>query len=409
MGMHDFIKTLYDITWLLFMFIAWSIVGMTFLQNKCGGWIFLITVIELVLMKWIKKNTRKPFAIHAVPILFACMIAFAFKSSCSKLNFAYLCVIPFIMNYLDRRDVNFYMYLDEAQKSMAIMVFLGLAYPLACDTYDGNVYRFFIIYIIILVTLLRNSRDYYYHIISKSSTKYGILLCLLMACLSIEKVFLSFVRVIRIMALGVIKVLEPVVGFIVNILVYLSMLLGRVFPKIQLKSKLNVDFLQGTQRTSEQDYFKDYATDARFAKVVTFIIIVVVVLLLIKIVKSFNHSSFGSEEDIEISREKIKVENGHGILGSLKEKFERYRTKDYRTQILHVYRKFMIKANDKGLYDKNMTAAQLKNITNIHINDEENLNILTKTYNQAKFSKGEPDEIQAMQAKASFSSIKNKM
>lgn len=248
-------------------------------------------------------------------------------------------------------------------------------------------YRYLIIYFVLMVICLREALGYSYHIKkNRRLRRTNFALAVMCALLTTESVYkfmkyivlsivnllkIIFDKLIGIMELILQKPLEGVFDFFNSIMVYEPDFgSGMAIQKFQsskemIKINPNLSFI--------------------IVEALKIIFILVIVLFVIKIIKKItafevdtsNEDYIEVTEDIEIVENKEKLKNIN--------KFFRKKG-DTREEIIYRYERFVTFGNKKGIFKKYMTPKQVENIVKLSTDNSCKFHEATNIYNEAKFS-----------------------
>ena len=141
-----------------------------------------------------------------------------------------------------------------------------------------------------------------------------------------------------------------------------------------------------------------------------FLVLLLTMFLIYKLLthnKNFllNHTNSDTEERESIFLEKKKSKN------YFKQVYDNiFKSKNAKERILGIYKKFEKRTLQKEMFKPHMSASQLRNIAKIYIRDNlKELDIITDTYNEAKFSNHVITHYKATEVKNSYDNVKQKL
>jgi hypothetical protein len=414
MSWYRQIKTFYTISINMFFFIIWGTISSIFLSNKVDYRLYFISLATAFLLQFIMKK----FESKNWPKLFAVLVGALLTLAVSRgmyfiLNSIFIIFILYITDTIEHEDINYDAYKARGKSGLILILFLGALLPLLDISLSKSILKFYIMYLISNIIVMREARSYYYKIRNPRSLIVNVLISLSILGLSVD--------IISERLLGLIKYVMKIAGILINTVIdFIGLLLAKplLFCISKLKELLTsgMDIIKIPESPSgdpkniaNQIPWEDTGS-LLWLYTVTRIVVIIAILIAVFVIISRFVSVYGNKNtDLDEQREKIKRER------TKKESFinrlikNLIRPGDLRSQILNVYKKFEEKTFDKGIFKRHMTAKQLENITKAYMQDSEGLSGLTSIYNEAKFSKHELEEEKLKVIKEDFNKVKKQL
>ncbi len=415
MSWYRQIKTFYTTSINMFFFIIWSIVSTVFLGNKVDYRLYFVSLASAFLLQFIISKAEGKSFPKIIALLAGGLLTFAVSRGVYFIvNSAFIFFILYITNAMELEDVNYDAYKARARNGLVFLLFLGALLPLVDIALSKSILKFYIMYLISNIIVMREARSYYYKVRNPRSLVVNVLISLFVLGLSVDIVFEKL--------LVIIKYIMSIIEFAVNAFIEL---LGFVLAKPMLFAiaKLRELLLNGTKvimsikespaankKSPSISIPLEDPTASIWLYNVVKIVTVAAILIAVFIIISRFVSYYGSKDTaLEERREKINRKK------ALKESFIKKliknlsRPRDLRGQTLNIYRKFEEKTFEKGIFKKHMTARQLENVTKAYVENPESLSSLTSIYNEAKFSKHQVDEEKLRLIKEDFNKIRKQL
>lgn len=432
------IKTLVTLDVILIMFVAWIAMTNFLFKNVVDYKLFFLSLVLVFLMQCISIKKNNKYISIILPIIVSIPFMWIlFDGLAILINLTFVIISVFVNLTMEELPVDYEEYKSKAkQGAIIISITAIMSFWLEKSTAD-YLYRFFINYMIITVILFRESRNYYYKVIKDTNKiektkkvgviknlfinvffKYGIVIVSTIM-LTTDWVLKKSLSVINVLNKGIdvvirnildliIKIVGPIVEFIVAILNKLFMKAGMSLRLGDFTKALNYDKKENVLASS-----RGTAVDNIIWKTtLKIIILVIIILFIVDVVKKMKFMKIRNEQSKE-EKEKIhkngkgRLDYKHNISSILKKIFRmNYTIKD---KILNVYREFEKTTKKADLYKSSMTATQLKNTTKKNIENHNYLDEMTDIYNEVKFSNCEPKENQLDIVKKAFENVKKQL
>jgi hypothetical protein len=414
MSWYRQIKVFYTISINMFFFIIWGTISSIFLSNKVDYRLYFISLASAFLLQFIMKK----FESKNWPKLFAVLVGALLTLAVSRgmyfiLNNIFIIFILYITDTMEHEDINYDAYKDRGKKGLILILFLGALLPLLDISLSKSILKFYIMYLISNIIVMREARSYYYKIRNPRSLIVNVLISLSILGLSVDVIFAKLLELIK----YVMGIAEIVINAVID---FIGLLLAKplLFAISKLKELLTrgMDIIKipespsGDPKNITNQIPWEDSDSLLWLYTATKIVVIIAILIAIYVIISRFVSVYGNKNtDLNEQREKIKRER------TKKESFinrlikNLIRPGDLRSQILNVYKKFEEKTFDKGIFKRHMTAKQLENITKAYMQDSEGLSGLTSIYNEAKFSKHELEEEKLKVIKEDFNKVKKQL
>ena len=309
---------------------------------------------------------------------------------------------------MDKSSIEYTKYKEDIIKSMVILLLIWIiSFTLGID-FVNAIYRFHILYIIMIIILMRETRRYVYDVKGKNSMVVNVIIAVSVLTLSLD--FAG-----KIIA----KIAELLMNLAGLILLALTTIFGGPIAAMTEKLKefiikrgvFNIAADREASKTHEQLIDTSY-NSIKLPPVIIFAFKILILLVIVYIIYKFisRYSSTTKKYDgFEEEKERIvrKRSKKHWVRDLIGKIFEGNRNN--RDKILYTYKGFEKITEEVDIYKTYMTATQLKNVTKIKVDNFDNLEEMTQVYNEAKFSLHEMTQVQVEQVKKGHNNIKKQL
>ena len=412
MNVHKTIDIIYGICVNLFGFILWSIFCEFFIHANVDYKLFIVNVIGLLILYFLRSKVSSKFIRIAIALSISTVLSYFILNGSFSLNLIYTVFILLTLEKVYEEDINFYYISDKIKVFMLTISIIGLVYPMLNSNNNKNIFRFYILFFILAIFLLRESRNVVIKVKSKKSFTYDIAIILSVLLLSSEKTYIFLVNILA----KIISFIKIIFSFVEPALSKLLEAFANIvsIPLIAFfnrRSWNNAKLIQQDSKTKKVILNKAYTgIPGNVILAVKIIIIIAGLILIYKFILRRRYKVRLLDETEEVEIEKIiKYDNSSSKTRFADTIRNMFRNKDIKTQILAVYRAFQIRADKKGFFKKYLTATQLKNHAGTFINEKDALNAITDLYNETKFSEHSSNEENLTEMKDSYKSIKKQL
>lgn len=392
------IKTLYSSTYVLMIYIIWTMLTCTFIANEVSFNLYLITLFNVFLMEYLYDKEYKKHIILLVPLIIGAVILWIIYDPYKAiLNYLFFTASIIVVYREEPNQINYYEYKQRwiagAYLMVGVAVFIFIfSYPLL-----EKMFRVFVMYLILVVINLRESLRYSYNIRSKHSKYINLGIIGFMVIIFQEHTYRIFSAIVKSIYGGINYILNIILGVIIIIVrypvAYGVELLGKLFANREMNAeavlegfaKVNVPI----EELFKQDTFRDEASIAYVAVIIKIILAAAIIIIIVRSLSALIKVEKREEGYVEL-REKLndKKKNKEGLIQKLKKTIFRKRG-NLREEILYSYSEFERVTEKAEIFKPYMTASQLKNVTKIKVDNIDKLDEMTDIYNKAKFSKKE--------------------
>ncbi|WP_017414077.1 hypothetical protein [Clostridium tunisiense] len=392
------IKTLYSSTYVLMIYIIWTMLTCTFLANEVSFNLYLITLFNVFLMEYLYDKEYKKHIILLVPLIIGAVILWIIYDPYKAiLNYLFFTASIIVVYREEPNQINYYEYKQRwiagAYLMVGVAVFIFIfSYPLL-----EKMFRVFVMYLILVVINLRESLRYSYNIRSKHSKYINLGIIGFMVIIFQEHTYRIFSAIVKSIYGGINYILNIILGVIIIIVrypvAYGVELLGKLFANREMNAeavlegfaKVNVPI----EELFKQDTFTDEASIAYVAVILKIILAAAIIIIIVRSISALVKVEKREEGYVEL-REKLsnKKKNKEGLIQKLKKTIFRKRG-NLREEILYSYSEFERVTEKAEIFKPYMTASQLKNVTKIKVDNIDKLDEMTDIYNKAKFSQKE--------------------
>lgn len=399
-----------------FYFILWAIAVNGIIGGNIDFRLYLLSLASSFLAAFLLQSVKNTKLAPVISFIIAAAILFLMYGRASLIiNALYLVFIIFMTDRNETEDINYELYKQRAEQAIACLVLVGLIFIFVKLPMQQYILKFYLIFLISVSILMREGRNYYYRIRNKRSYITNFAVAVGIVFLSLDKVFNIVVIILGFIA-GLFnrladKLLELLAFIIQKPLVAAINFLGKrmlnkqdLFNNI-MSNKNSQQLANKVQdKTAENFTLPHWIIDSLRLGILLLIIFIVYKAAAAYKTKVNSRSLDSVEERIKLTTEKVNNENPFKravknilFFGELKD------------QAIHVYRKFQIRTNQKGIFKTYMTAKQLENVTKAFIDNPEGMDDLTKIYNEAKFSNHSLTKDQLDTIKNSYNKIKKQL
>lgn len=392
------IKTLYSSTYVLMIYIIWTMLTCTFIANEVSFNLYLITLFNVFLMEYLYDKEYKKHIILLVPLIIGAVILWIIYDPYKAiLNYLFFTASIIVVYREEPNQINYYEYKQRwiagAYLMVGVAVFIFIfSYPLL-----EKMFRVFVMYLILVVINLRESLRYSYNIRSKHSKYINLGIIGFMVIIFQEHTYRIFSAIVKSIYGGINYILNIILGVIIIIVrypvAYGVELLGKLFANREMNAeavlegfaKVNVPI----EELFKQDTFRDEASIAYVAVILKLILAAAIIIIIVRSLSALIKVEKREEGYVEL-REKLndKKKNKEGLIQKLKKTIFRKKG-NLREEILYSYSEFERVTEKAEIFKPYMTASQLKNVTKIKVDNIDKLDEMTDIYNKAKFSQKE--------------------
>ena len=410
MSLSRQIKTLFTLSSLIFTYIIWAMASITILYNEANYKVYIISLCSVFLMQYLVEKRKTSIFQFLIPFFISIVVNIIIFDMYSAIyNSLYIFSVLIFFNKLESEEVNYDVYKTRVKTIIYTLIISGAILLVANGKLAQSILKFYIVYLVSAVILLRETRKFESKISDKKSIFVNLGIVFSMMFLSIDKInnilseVFSFVLLWVNIGLGKIAMRIVYVLYVIikPILIYLESK-GKLHSKI-IGSDTNL-------KMSFPSFAKGLQQKDSITQMIIFVIfkIIIVIIILYIMYRAFQvYGTRDSVEEGETQKEKIVTENKrikHSYLSRFAKLFKG--EGDFKTQVLNVYLKFEQKMSDKEIYKAHMTAGQLSTVAKTQIHDPEAINSITSIYNEAKFSNHIVLEENVKVAKLNYESVK---
>jgi hypothetical protein len=414
MSWYRQIKTFYTFSINMFFFIIWGVVSSIFLGNRLDYRLYLVSLALAFLIQFMTSKRARISLIMLIAVPTAGLLTFMVsKGIYFILNSMFIIFIIYMTSTMEYEDVNYDAYKARARNGLVFLLFLGALLPLIDIDLSKSILKFYVMYLISNIIVMREARSYYYKVRTKRSFIINVIISVAILAISADVIFARL--------LVLIKYVMRIFGILISAVIdFIGLLLAK--PLVMCISKLQTLMTKGMELIKVPEKspvdFESAVDKVPFEETVSFmwmynllriamaasILAAVFIMISRAAVRHRNKASIFEEHREKITREKSKKE---GFISKLIKSLAK--PSDIRGQILNIYRKFEEKTYGKGIFKRHMTAKQLENVTRTCIEKPEGLSSLTSIYNEAKFSKHETSDEKLRIMKEEFGKVKKQL
>jgi hypothetical protein len=415
MSASRWIRVLYTITFTIFYFILWGIMSKS-LDNVVNYKLFIITVIASLLTQYLSRlqeakvsNKIRSFIVRAVPLvtaLLALYISYGKRGLFINAVFVILNTLH-IFNKVGER-VDYSAYSIRLKRCVYTLAAVGLMLFFIDEQLRNTLLRFYMLFLISGIWLLRESRKYTYHI-GKSSIWGNLGIILFVIVLTLDSVYKFIAVTLGNILQGVYFIVDKAI--LITAIVFVKCFGGVInFLSYKLKNLKPQSINLGSTMDNKYDpsnLTQGNALNPLVGHVIRGIIILLICYAAFRILRNYRYGKESGSSGIRESREKIIPKS------SLKDKFsfynfkDKFKTKDFRQQVLEIFKTFQVRTYKKDIFKEYMAAQELGRYTGEKLDNIEATKRLAELYNMSKFSEEEVTEHYVSEMKNIFNRIKD--
>jgi hypothetical protein len=113
------------------------------------------------------------------------------------LNSIFIIFILIMTDMMAEEDINYEAYKDRGKQSLMIMIGVGLLIPLVDIRLSQSILKFYIIFLISIIVVMREARSYSYKLRNKKSLVINIMISLTVLLMSLDSVFTAFTNLLK--------------------------------------------------------------------------------------------------------------------------------------------------------------------------------------------------------------------
>jgi hypothetical protein len=413
MSWYRKVKSIYTISFVTISFIIWSTLSNWLFQNPVEYKLFLICTCIVFFTQYITSLRLRKTIIITLTLglsIIACVVFF--KGQNILLNTIFLLIANFTIYIQDNAPIDYFKYKDDIKKSMALLLFIWIiSFTLGLEFVD-EIYKFHIIYIIMIIILMRETRRYEYDVNSKTSTITNIVIGVCVLTLSLDYAG-KIVKGILVMLMNLVSF---ILGIIVNLLTeifggaisWISQALREFFMDRNTAVKTETIIHDNVDKPLNINKYNGIKLPPMLIFVFKIIILLIILYMMYKFLSRATsemktHNGFTEEKERIVKKNK-KKHWAKKLFGKI---FEGNGSN--RDKVLYAYKGFEKTTEEAEIYKLNMTATQLKNVTKVYVDNFDDLDEMTQAYNEAKFSTHDITQEQVQQVKKGDRNIKKQL
>ncbi len=416
MSLYRQVKTLFTISSLIFTYIIWATVSNLVLDKSVNFGVYIISIFSVFLMQYFMYKKKRNILLLIPSIIAIAMNLLAYNVVSAGYNSIYIIFIIMLFNKIEYEEINYEIYKSRVKKSIYILIAIGGIIYLGDKALAQDVLRFYLIYLVSSIILLREARKYSSKITSKKSVLFNIAIILSVILLSMDRIYNFIAMILKYLWIGISFILNEIFIGISYIIAYIILRPLIFILKLLLSHLVNKGVLNNLKKNNDtyssnsSNLLKQTDSGSGLLLVIILKIIVVIIIAFLlykayeRYVKKTNSGGEGEVHKEMIMREKKSKES---YLARIMKMFKR--ETDVRNKIFNIYQKFQSKMSDLEIYKPNMTASQLSSEAKTQIDHIEAINSLTSIYNEAKFSNHTIPEKNANLAKLNYEGLKKKL
>ena len=414
MSWYRKVKSMYSISLVTISFIIWSTLTNWLFKTAVDYKLFLICLCIVFFTQYLNSVKLKKGLFILVLLGVSILASFIFfKGKTILINTIFLLSMSLITYSLEDSPVDHSQYKEDIGKSMVVLVFIWLlSFTLEID-FVNEMYRFHVIYIIMIVILMREARRYVYDVKSNTSIVTNIIIGISVLTLSLDfankiiaKVLDMIIKLANFIMFLIVSLLTTVFGAPIS-------WIAEKIKQLLMKSENNFILKGSTAEESlknQPDMTKYQSLELPPVVILVFKIIILIVILYViyKFLSRLTNKTKIYDGFIEEKERIVKRKNKkHWVKNLISKIFQGGGSN--RDKILYIYKGFEKITEEADIYKPYMTATQLKNVTKINVDNSDSLDEMTLVYNEAKFSLHPMTEENVASVKKGHSNIKKQL
>ncbi|GCD12503.1 hypothetical protein [Clostridium tagluense] len=390
MSWYRKVKSMYSITFVTISFIIWSTLSKWLFENLVDYKLFLITLCIVFFTQYLNSvKLKKNLFILVILGLNIVTSSIFFEGQIIFINTIFLLFMALITYSLEDSPIDYSQYRQDIDKSMVVLVFIWMiSFTLGSD-FVNSMYRFHVLYIIMIIILMRETRRYIYSVKSNTSIVTNIIIGISVLTLSLDfankiiaKVLDMLIKLARLSLVLVTSLLTTIFGVPMS---FISEMLRKLILSRNIsepKQSLINGNLNNPQVVSK---YQDIKLPPSIILILKILILLLILYVIYKFLSRFRNKTRIYNGFVEEKERIVKEKDKKHWVKNLFDKIFRGGESN-RDKILYTYKGFEKITEQADIYKTYMTASQLKNVTKINVDNSDNLDEMTLIYNEAKFS-----------------------
>ncbi|MCB2299431.1 hypothetical protein [Clostridium tagluense] len=415
MSWYRKVKSIYSISLVTISFVIWSTLSKWLFEKPVEYKLFLICLCIVFFTQYLNSVKLKK-SLFILVILGLSMLAsfILFKGQIIFINTIFLLFMALITYSLEDSPIDHSQYKQDIGKSMVVLVFIWmLSFTLGSD-FVNAMYRFHVLYIIMIIILMRETRRYVYAVKSNTSIVTNIIIGISVLTLSLDfankiiaKVLDMIIKLVNFIMFLIVSLLTTVFGAPISwISEKIKQLLLKSEDKFTLKGSTAEESLK--QQKPDMSKYQNIQIPPVIILIFKILILLLILYVIYKFLSRFRNKTKIYNGFVEEKERIVKKKNKkHWIKNLISKIFQGGESN--RDKILYTYKGFEKITEEADIYKPYMTASQLKNVTKINVDNSDNLDEMTLVYNEAKFSLHPMTQENVEGVKKGYSNIKKQL
>ncbi len=414
MSWHRKVKSIYSISLVTISFIIWSTLSKLLFESPVDYKLFLITLCIVFFTQYLNTlKLKKSLFILFILVLSAGAPLIFFRGQIIVINAIFLIFMALVTYTLENSPVDHTQYKQDIRKSiLALGVIWLISFNLGSD-FVNEMYRFHILYIIMVIILMRETRGYVYSVKSNTSMVTNIIIGISVVTLSLDFASNIIAKVLGLLMDLTSFILVIIISMLIKIFGGPISFIAEKLRQLLMKSD-NKFITEGTtmdMKVNKPPNMVEYHginLPPELLLIIKILILLVILYAIYKILSRFRNETKIYDGYSEKKEKIIKKKNKkHWVKDMFAKIFQGGGSN--REKILSIYKAFEKTTEQADIYKPYMTATQLKNVTKINVNNCDDLEEMTQVYNEAKFSMHEMTQEKVEKVKKGHSNIKKKL
>ncbi len=396
MSLSKQIRFYYATSFIMLVSIIGAIITSFFFHGEIKFSLFIVTLISTLVSLYLYSKQWKKGTSIIVPIIPVAIYEVLTQDIFfGAVNTMFVIYVTVALIKEENEDINYDRYKGKFTMGTYGIFIASAVYGIFGLTSSNVIYRSITIYLILAIITMREARGYCYNIKKSKSSKIFNLSLVGFAILItqeffyekftmiIKGIYMGFNYILELMSRLILLIIGPIMTWCINALKKLfngdSSMFDNFLDSAAIKN--NKKELYGI------DTYKTPYIDPVFDTIIKILIILLFALIAVKLVKKIARSSSGerSKGYVEVVED---IDNNQKSSNKIINKFKKiFRKKGTpREEILYRYGEFVETARTREIFKEYMTPKQLSNVVKIKVDQYEEVDVITNTYNEAKFS-----------------------
>ncbi|GAA0115123.1 hypothetical protein [Clostridium senegalense] len=411
------VKLLYMATLNIMYFLLGNLISNILIDKNLSYYLILFTIATTVCtLICIDKNYNKKLAIF-IPFLITLSILRVLINDSTYIIVAIYFIVIYFIN-LEKIDEPI-TYIDTRKTFIYIMLLSLLILCLANVFLWKNIvaysFRAYIFYLALMIITFRELLRYENNIFNEKAKYFNLSIVIIIIVMSLDPVmkfinitFSKLLNIIWLLFISIISFISKFVGVLVEFVV--SNLRNLILKNGGSIENLNLFENQKISNEIKNIFDNNIKVNSGLDIVVKLLFASLIMVIVYKMFSKIHVVKKKADSNYIEYVENIKKEkniNKKSKLEKIKEFLKIKKT--IKEEIFYTYKRFERITDKVGVFKNYMTATQLKNVVNLKFDNMEDLECMTKIYNEAKFSNHHMKEEELQRIKKGYTNVKERL